>query len=142
MKLTLRRTELNDEYTAGELFLNDEYFCRTLEDPNRDSNKNGIFDNGEKKIYGNTCIPYGEYRVIVNMSPKFGRELPRLLDVPEFTGILIHRGNTVENTEGCILVGESVSSGYLSNSTPFEERLVSVLKEAQDKGEEISITIV
>ena len=56
MKLTLRRTELNDRYTAGELFLNDEYFCRTLEDPNRDSNKNGIFDNGEKKIYGNSII--------------------------------------------------------------------------------------
>lgn len=142
MKLTLKRTIIDSKYTGGELYINDEYFCKTLEDPNRDINKNGIFDSGESKIYGNTCIPYGSYNVIVNMSPKFGRELPRLLDVPEFTGILIHRGNTVENTLGCILVGEKLEDGKLVNSSPYEERLVYRLKEAISKGETITIDII
>lgn len=142
MKLKMNRTFLGPSYTIGKLYINDQYFCDTLEDPNRDTNKNGTFDNGEVKIKANTAIPYGTYRVIVSMSPRFKRELPRLLDVPSFSGVLIHRGNTPSDTEGCILVGENKVKGQVINSTPYEVKLVKLLKEAQNKGEEIWIEIV
>ena len=109
---------------------------------NRDVNKNGKFDNGEAKVYGETCIPFGTYKIVVNMSPKFKRELPRLLDVPSFEGILIHRGNTAKDSAGCILVGENKAVGKVLNSTPYEERLVKMMKEAIARGEEVTIEIV
>lgn len=142
MNLKLKRRYFCDKYTIGSLYLNDKYFCDTLEDPNRDINKNGKFDNGEIKIKGNTCIPFGKYKIIVNLSPKFKRELPRLLDVPSFEGVLIHRGNTAKDTEGCILVGENKVKGMVINSTIYEQKIVNILKEIQGRGEQITIEIV
>ena len=77
---------------------------------------------------GETAIPEGVYKVIVNRSPKFGRDLPRLLDVPQFEGVLMHRGNTVKDTAGCILVGENKEKGKVLNSTPYEEKLTDQCK--------------
>lgn len=142
MRLRLERKYFKEDYTIGNLYVDGKFFSNTLEDRNRDLNKNGRFDNGETKVYGQTCIPFGTYRIIVNMSPKFGRELPRLLDVPHFEGILIHRGNSPENTLGCILVGENKVKGKVINSTPYEERLVRMMKESLSRGEDITIEIV
>lgn len=142
MKLRLERKHFKDTYTIGNLYVDGTFFSNTLEDKNRDVNKNGKFDNGEAKVYGETCIPFGTYKVTVNMSPKFKRELPRLLDVPSFEGILIHRGNTAEDSAGCILVGENKAVGKVLNSTPYEERLVKMIKGAIARGEEITIEIV
>ena len=142
MKLTLKRTKLDHNYTAGELYIDNVYFSSTLEDPNRDYNKNGIFDGGENKVYGNTCIPYGTYEVILSYSPKFKRILPEVLKVDQFTGIRFHRGNYVRDTEGCILVGEKVENGVLKNSTPFEEKLIAELQKAIDRKENILLEIV
>lgn len=142
MRLRLERRHFKDTYTIGNLYVDDTFFSNTLEDKNRDVNKNGKFDNGESKVYGKTCIPFGTYKIVVNMSPKFKRELPRLLDVPSFEGILIHRGNTAEDSAGCILVGENKEVGKVLNSTPYEERLVKMMKEAIARGEEITIEIV
>lgn len=142
MRLKLERKYFKDNYTIGNLYIDDQFFCNTLEDKNRDLNKNGRFDNGEMKVYGETCIPFGKYKVTINMSPKFGRELPRLIDVPSFEGVLIHRGNTAEDSAGCILVGENKVAGKVLNSTPYEERLVKVIKEAITHGEEVTIEIV
>lgn len=142
MKLKLERKYLGNSYTIGKLYIDGKYFSDTLEDKNRDINKNGVFDNGESKTYGETCIPYGTYKVILNHSPKFKRELPRLLDVPHFDGILIHRGNTPEDTLGCILVGENKVKGKVINSTQYEVKLVSLMKEAINRGEQITIEIV
>lgn len=141
MELLVKRIAFRPTYTIGRMYVNGVKFSDTLEDPNRDLNKNGVFDNGEKKVAGNTCIPFGRYKVIVNMSPKFKRELPRLLNVPEFEGILIHRGNTAKDTAGCILVGENKEVGKVLNSTPYELKLTKLLKDAQDRGEDIWITI-
>lgn len=142
MKLTLKRTKLDHNYTAGELYIDNVYFSSTLEDPNRDLNKNGKFDNGESKVYGNTCIPYGTYEVILSYSPKFKRILPEVLKVGQFTGIRFHRGNYVRDTEGCILIGEKVENGVLNNSTPFEKRLIAELQKAINRKESITLEIL
>lgn len=142
MELLLERKWCKEEYTIGRLYVNNVFFCNTLEDTVRDINKNGTFDCGEFKIKGHTAIPYGEYEIIVNYSPRFKRELPRLLNVPYFEGILIHRGNTHNDSSGCILVGENKKKGMVINSTKYEIELTKRLKEAQNKKEKIKIKIV
>ena len=142
MNLTLKRLNLTPNHTEGELYVNGVYFCKTLEDTNRDLNKNGQFDNNEKKVYGETCIPYGKYKVILSYSPKFKRELPEILEVPDFQGIRIHRGNKISDTLGCVLCGEKVKNGYLSNSTPYEIKLVELFKQAKSRNEESFIEII
>lgn len=142
MEIKVKRiTPIDYPYTIGKMYIDGDYFCDTLEDRVRDINKNGKFDNGEVKVAGETAIPYGRYQVVVTMSPRFKRELPRLLNVPNFEGILIHRGNTDKDSSGCILVGENKVKGKVINSTPYEQKLVSILKDVQNKGEEIWITI-
>lgn len=133
---------MGESYTIGSLSIDGKKFCDTLEDKVRDLNKNGVFDGDEKKVYAETAIPYGTYNVVVDYSPKFKRELPRLQNVKHFEGILIHRGNTAEDSAGCILVGENKVKGKVINSTPYEKELVRILKEAQDRKEPITIKIV
>ena len=136
MKLRLVRRFKGDGYTIGSVYVNGEKFCDTLEDKVRN------LAGGESKVPGETAIPEGRYRVIVNRSPKFGRDLPRLLDVPQFEGVLIHRGNSAEDSAGCILVGENKVKGKVINSTPYEERLVALCKAALAGGETIEIEVV
>lgn len=141
MEITLIRFAYRPDYTIGKMYINDAYFCDTLEDTNRDINKNGRFDNGETKVYGRTCIPFGYYSVDLTMSAHFKRILPILIGVPDFAGVRIHRGNEPSDTLGCILVGENKIKGKVINSTPYEEKLVQMMKAAKGRGEAISITI-
>ena len=130
MELHLKRRYLGPDYTIGSLLVDGRYFCDTLEDAVRPA-----------KVPGRTAIPAGRYKVVVNRSPRFGRDLPRLLDVPGFEGILIHRGNTAADTSGCILVGENKQTGAVLNSAPYEVELTRRLMEAQARGEGIRIEI-
>ena len=141
MKLLVKRTFLGKNYTIGALYIDGKYFCDTLEDRVVDIDKSGQFEGDEKKELGKSAIPYGEYKVLVNRSPKFKRELPRLVDVPHFEGILIHRGNSAADTSGCILVGENSVKGRLYNSSIYEEILVMECKAALKRGELITIKI-
>lgn len=142
MKLTLKRRYFAETYIIGTLFIDGVRFCDTLEDKNRDDNRNGKFDNGEQKVKNETAIPFGTYEITVNRSPRFGRDLPRLLNVPHFDGILIHRGNTGKDTSGCILVGENKVKGRVINSTPYELELTKRCKAAIARKEKITIEIV
>ena len=142
MKLLLKRIAFKEAYTVGKLSIDEKYFCDTLEDRNRDLNHDGdLNDAGEGKVMHETAVPFGTYRVVVNVSPRFGRELPRLENVPHFDGILIHRGNTDADSSGCILVGENKVKGKVINSTPYEVELVKRCKEVIARGEKITITI-
>lgn len=143
MKLKLKRRFFAEEYTIGTLSIDGIRFCDTIEDKNRDLNHDGDLNGrGEGKVYAKTAIPFGTYKVVVDRSPKFKRELPRLLDVPHFEGVLIHRGNTAEDSAGCILVGENKVKGKVINSTPYEVELVKRIKGAISKGEDIEIEII
>ena len=142
MNITLKRVAMNQEYTVGNLFVDGKYFCDTLEDPVRDINKNGVFDGAERKIYGNTAIPFGKYKVVLTQSPKFKRVLPRLQNVPSFEGILIHSGNTAKDTDGCILVGVNSAKGQLTNSRATLEKLMAEMKARVASGEDIYISLV
>lgn len=142
MELRVERLWPRDNYTIGRLYVNGEFFSNTLEDKVIDVNKNGVFDGNEKKVYGESAIPYGTYKVIFNESSKFGRKLPRLLNVPHFEGILIHPGNTAKDSLGCILVGKNTSKGMLTESRATSDKLNKLIEEAQNKGEEITIEII
>jgi len=142
MKLFLKTIFRGPSYTIGKLSIDGVYFCDTLEDPIRDLNNDGDLDDpGETKIYGNTAIPRGTYKIILALSPRFKRLLPVLLNVKHFTGILMHRGNSPQDTAGCILVGKNKVVGGLVDSTITEEKLMTLLTRANNAGEEITITI-
>ena len=138
MKLTLKRIALRPTYTIGKLYIDGKYFCDTCEDKVRDTNKNGVFDE-EKKVYGETAIPYGTYKVILSMSNRFKQVLPLLLDVPDFSGIRIHSGNTAKDSLGCIIVGENKQVGKVLNSRKTMGELMQILKSTD---EDIEIEIV
>jgi hypothetical protein len=143
INLFLYRAHLKPEYTIGNLSIEERFLCNTLEDTVRDLNKDGDLDDpGEFKIYGETAIPYGRYKVIVSMSPKFGRMLPLIMDVKHFVGIRMHRGTSAKNSSGCVLVGMNTDKGRLSDSKYYEEKLTAILLEYQKNGEEIFINIV
>lgn len=138
IKLLLKRIARKPSYTIGKLFVDGVYFCDTLEDTDRLDKGMNLDEIKAKKIPSQTAIPEGTYKVIVNTSPKFKRLLPRLVNVPGYEGVLIHRGNTAADTAGCILVGENKQVGKVLNSTYYEERLVDMLKHADN----ISIEVV
>ena len=156
MELTLKRIALRSEYTIGKLYVDGEYVCDTIEDTVRDLDKDGKFANGEVKIPGKTAIPYGSYEVTMKLrSPKYSNftkypwtkkydgYLPRLLNVPHFEGILIHAGNTAEDTEGCICVGLNKVVGKVVDSVnTFRKLMDEYLVPAKKRNERIFMVIV
>lgn len=128
MKLELKRVFTGQTYTIGHLYFDGEYICDTLEDIPR-----------EIKIMNETCIPTGDYKIILNESNRFKRVMPLLLNVPNFEGIRIHSGNTEADTSGCILVGKNNERGRLSESRKTFDNLFSMMTKAED-GIEIIIS--
>jgi hypothetical protein len=142
LELKLKRVALKETYTIGKLYVDGVYFSDTLEDKVRDYNKDGdLEDAGETKVYGETAVPYGRYKIILNLSPRFKRILPRLMGVKHFDGILIHPGNTAKDTHGCILVGVNNQVGRVNNSKETFDRLFELLQQANEQGKTIYITI-
>ena len=105
----------------------------------------------EKKIYGDTAIPYGRYEITMKVQSQKYKDrkqyqfckgyLPRLKNVKGYDGVLIHIGNFPKDTYGCILVGKNQVKGGVTNSTVWFEKLYPILKDASDRGEKIWITI-
>lgn len=134
MKLTLKRIALRSTYTIGKLYIDDAYFCDTLEDTVRDTNKSGKFDNGEQKIKGKTAIPYGTYEIKWTYSPRFKKYTPQLMNVPSFEGIRVHAGNTSADTEGCLILGENKQVGKVLNSRATINKFYPIIKKACSNG--------
>lgn len=157
MKLLLYRKWCKEDYTLGNLYLIDGdkevWLCNTMEDKVRDLNKNGKFDEGEKKVYGQTAIPYGIYVIDMNtVSPKFKDRVwakkyngivPRLMNVPNFEGVLIHPLNKALESLGCIGCGRNTIKGQITQATATHYNLMdNFLLPAHRRSEEITIEIV
>lgn len=136
MEMILVRIAKRATYTIGKLFVNGHYVCDTLEPTWRDV---GIGRPG-RKVPGCTAIPEGRYAVAVSFSPKFGRWLPLLLNVPLFSGIRIHAGNTADDTRGCILPGFNRMVGRVADSRICERQILRLLS-ARPEGEGVWITV-
>lgn len=134
INLTLQRTALRKEYTVGRLLIDGQYHCDTLEPTRRD------LAHGARKLRGRTAIPEGRYAVAVTWSPRFERWLPLVVGVPGFSGIRIHAGNTVADTQGCILVGQNLRKGMVLNSNTWLHRLMQVL-DAREPGVPVFLTV-
>ena len=138
MEIYVKRTAKRPDYTIGRLFINTKKgypLCNTLEPTWRD------YAHGEKKIKGCSAIPEGRYEVVVTYSPKKKKTLPLLLGVPMFQGIRIHSGNTSNDTEGCILVGENRAKGMVLESRYWMAQLMLRIDAARARGEKIWITV-
>ena len=149
MELKLHRLFKNNTYSIGKLYIDDVYFCDTLEDTDRGIKSTMTIDEIAKlKQKSITAIPTGRYKITLSIqSPKFksyaqyafcNGYLPRLINVPGFEGVLIHIGNKPEDTDGCILVGKNKAKGQVLESTTTFKELYNKLKQST---EDIYITI-
>ena len=154
MKLTIDRKWKKATYCIGVLYVDGIRYCETLEDKDRELRQTDPPTYiSARKVAGETAIPTGTYGVAMNVtSPKYAAsswywkfcqgKMPRLLAVPGFDGILIHPGTDALDTKGCVLVGRNTKVGKLTESRACFQELYKVMKEAADRGEEITITIV
>lgn len=144
MKITLKRKFYGETYTIGDLLLDGVFFCNTIEDKVRSlpsacpNTPKGITCKCKEKVYAQTAIPTGTYKVSMEYSPKFKRRLPLLHNVPHFIGILIHSGTTEKDSAGCIIIGVNSVKGKVLNSRNTSDALNLLLK----KEKNISIEII
>lgn len=134
MKIILKRKFLGSQYTIGDLFIDGMFFCNTIEDVVRQlpitcpNTPKGHNCTCKEKVYAETAIPAGTYKVTMEYSPRFKRCLPLLHDVPHFIGILIHSGNTERDSAGCIIVGVNTVKGKVTSSRTTSDKLNTLLE--------------
>ena len=138
---------MDDEYLAGS---KEMYFCDTLEPPVLEMKttvpKEAVLRSPAKaQGLKPFAIPEGRYAVVITWSPKFKMWLPVLLGGPDFNhlfkGIRIHAGNTVEDTQGCILVGRNQIVGRVLESRKWLYELKQKIVAAKSRGEPVWLTI-
>jgi hypothetical protein len=143
MKLELIRRYCGNGYTIGTLSIDGVPFCDTLEDTDRGLKSSMTLQEIKaNKVKGKTAIPTGIYHVDMNtVSPRlknksyakpYGGRVPRLQGVKGFDGVLIHPGNTADDTEGCILVGRNTEVGKLTDSKATYCKLFEMMDAANE----------
>lgn len=153
MKIEMKRVFSNNRYTISHIYAYGVYVCDAIEDTDRGWNS-GMSDAyiRNNKIVAKSAIPVGVYEVTLNIvSPKFsqkpyykkfcGGRLPRILNVPGFDGILMHRGKDEKSSAGCVILGYNTIKGQVTNSQEAFEKLYKILEEANKKKEKITIEI-
>lgn len=141
MDIILNRFQFSPKSCIGALNFGD-FKCYTLEDTDRELKQTDPVDLIKiLKVPSQTCIPYGEYEVITNFSKRFKKIMPLLLEVPGFSGVRIHSGNTAEDTEGCLLLGETYTEDNVWNSRQMFLEFMNLLQKRLELGKVfISIT--
>lgn len=128
MEIQVNRKWFSDKSTISEMLIDGVFQCFVLEDVER-----------TEKVYGQTAIPVGRYRINITPSKRFGRLMPLIEHVPGFEGIRIHWGNEAKDTEGCLLLGETRGVDFVGKSRlafmEFFNKLVDY------RGDDVWITI-
>lgn len=142
MNLILQRiTPKGQPRTFGKLLAADDHrLCYSLEDEVREIPGEPV---ANWKIRGCTAIPVGNYRVTLETSGRFGPDTLTINDVPGFSYIRMHAGNTVEDTEGCLLLGMEIDPRGIVGGTsrPAVNLVKAIVKDAIDRGEEVWIDV-
>lgn len=139
MKLTVLRYNSQDDFTQGLLFIDGKFECHTIEDEQR-----------TVKVWGETAIPNGIYEIKLRTDGTFHAKyrskfalfhkgMLHVTNVPGFEYILIHIGNTDEDTAGCLLVGRGAGHDSLIESTIAYESMYKKVIAAFDRNEKVTI---
>ena len=134
--MVVRRVEYGDNYTVSRLYIDGSPTpeCFVLEDRVREP---GV------KVPNETAIPSGKYKVVIDFSEHFQKQLPHILDVPMFEGIRIHPGNTDLDTEGCLLVGQEWPGGDMIYKSKLAfDALFTKIFNAIGAGQEVTVEII
>lgn len=132
MKIEIKRDIKGNTYTAGKMYVDGRHFADTLEPRAIDWSK-------EEKTLGKTAIPEGTYKVEMRYSTKFKTQMPYVQNVPHFDGIMLHVGNSVRDSRGCILIGTRTYPSVLTHSRDAVNRLILLMEE--HKGESVTLTV-
>ncbi len=142
MEIKVIRDVHSENSTTGKMYVDDVFECFTLEDKDRGLKSTMSLDELKSlKVYGETAIPTGRYQVTTSFSGIFQREMPLLVNVPDYDEVRIHPGNSDKDTLGCILVGEARTVDWVSNSRAAFARFWPKMKAAIDAGQKVFITI-
>ncbi len=138
VRLPTTRVAGGESFTPGELYVDGLRTCFTCEDEDR-----RLENQGSKgaKVYGKTAIARGIYDLEVSFSNRFKRELPAVLGVESFTGIRMHGGNRAEDSLGCILLGQVRTSTGVAKCAATVDRVISMIKAAEQRGERVTLEI-
>ena len=139
MEIKLIRESFGDTFTEGKLLIDNVFECYTVEDTDRK-----MEEDLTRKVNGKTAIPKGEYEVVLSMSNRFQKILPEVLNVPGFTGIRIHSGNSSVDTEGCIILGsinDKLDDDWIGGSKIALTKFMAKLEIAKENNEKVYIEI-
>ena len=139
MEIKLIRESFGDTFTEGKLLIDNVFECYTVEDTDRK-----MEEDLTRKVNGKTAIPKGEYEVVLSMSNRFQKVLPEILNVPGFTGIRIHSGNSSIDTEGCIILGsvnDKLDDDWIGGSKIALTQFMAKLETAKENNEKVYIEI-
>lgn len=138
----LYREILTDHASAGRIYTPaGVIICDTLEDCDRDLNMDGDLEEG--KIYGETAIPYGLYKIVMRSSPSFGRVMPYIDGIKTHKDVMFHWGNFTKNTLGCVLVGERWGSEQIIRSVDtFNKKLIPALAEHLKDSDDLWVQVM
>lgn len=157
MKIVVNRRYKKEGYTIGDMLIDGVWVCNTLEDKDYGFDQKNtpisLIRKTKEQHPKAVAIPRGTYKVSVEFYRNFSvthpwynttsckGKIPCLVDVPGYTGILIHCGSNAGHTSGCILVGYNTIKGGLTNSKNAFVKVCDAIMEASKKGEIIEIEI-
>jgi hypothetical protein len=130
MNLLLQRLPSDEHRTHGDLYIDGQWCCYTLEDVVRD-----------EKIKGETAIPAGTYRITMEHSPRFGANTITVNKVPNYVGVRVHGGMSEKHTAGCPLVGMERTETGIRNCKPALDELKLEIAAALQAGEDVWLEV-
>lgn len=133
--IEVERHIFEEDYTVGKLKVDGNYICDVIEDKVR------VLNRERDKVLGRTAIPAGKYRVVLDYSNRFGKIMPHLLDVPYFKGIRIHKGNSANDSSGCLIVCYYDKNGWGINSAKAYGLVYDVINKSINSGKNVFIDI-